>query len=188
MTTLKTPRLLLAALLGLSLSGALAAQTPMGMGSGPHMMRQDPGVMGGGPYGPMMGYGMGMMQGGPMMGYGMGMMPCPMTNSVQGGPGYGVPLDEAQQKKMNEIREQLWQVQQTHMQEMQAHQQEMMQLYQDGTPDNEHVLQAHKQMQKLQLKMLEARLKAQEDMNKVLTKEQRQQMLQMQRHMYRGWQ
>jgi Spy/CpxP family protein refolding chaperone len=63
-----------------------------------------------------------------------------------------------------------------------------MKLYQDGQPDSKQLLQAHKQMQERQQKLFEARLKAQEEMNKVLTEEQRQQMQQMQRQMFRGWQ
>jgi uncharacterized protein HemX len=51
-----------------------------------------------------------------------------------------------------------------HMQEMQAHQQEMMKLYQDGQPDSKQLLQAHKQMQERQLKLFEARLKAQDEL------------------------
>jgi Spy/CpxP family protein refolding chaperone len=142
-----------------------------------------------GGYGPMMGYGMGMgmMHGGPIMG-GMGMMPCPMMGGLKGGAGYAVELDEAQQKQMSKIQEQLWQQQQSHMQEMQAHQQEMMKLYQDGQPDSKQLLQAHKQMQERQLKLFEARLKAQDEMNKVLTEEQRQQIWQLQRQMFRPWQ
>ncbi|GAA0694552.1 hypothetical protein GCM10009104_22560 [Marinobacterium maritimum] len=200
---------MLPALLGLALAVPASAHQHMmqgnsenmpaqmqgqGMGMGPGMMYGYGPMMGYGMSGPMMGYGMGMgmMHGGPMMGGmgmgGMGMMPCPMMDGLQGGPGYGLQLDESQQKKMNAIREKLWQLQQEHMKEMREHHEEMQTLWREGKPDNDKILDAHREMQKDQLEMMEQRLKLQQEMDEVLTDEQRQQLWQMQRRMYRGGQ
>ncbi len=191
-------RHLLPTLLGLALALPVSAQQHMMQGNPANMPGQaqgmGPGMMYG--YGPMMGYGMagpmtgygmgvGMMHGGPMAG-GMGMMPCPMMGGLQGGPGSGLQLDEDQQQKLNRIREKLWQQQQEHMQKMWQHHNEMQQLWQNGSPDTDKVLDAHSKMQKDQLEMLEQRLKLQKEMEEVLTDEQRQQMWQMQRRMYQN--
>lgn len=196
-------RYLLPALLGLAIAAPAGAHQHMMQGNSGNMPGQIPG-QGTGPgmmygYGPMMGYGMGgpmmgygMMHGGPMMGGmgmgGMGMMPCPMMGGMQYGPGYGLQLDEKQQQKMNQIREKLWQQQQEHMKEMWQHHNEMQQLWQDGRPDNDKILDAHREMQKEQLEMMEQRLKLQKEMEEVLTDEQRQQLWQMQQRIYRGGQ
>jgi Spy/CpxP family protein refolding chaperone len=203
MQAFKGSTAVMALALGLTLSLPAAADHHMqsrngmtygpGQGMGPGMMQGYGGMMG---YGPMMGYGMGMMHGGPMVGMGMvgmgmggmGMMPCPMMGGLQGGPNGGVQLDEQQQQKMNRIREKLWQQQQEHMQTMWDHHNRMQSLWQDGKADNDKVLDAHRQMQKSQLEMLEQRLKLQQEMEDVLTEEQRKQLWQMQRQLYRGGQ
>jgi Spy/CpxP family protein refolding chaperone len=64
----------------------------------------------------------------------------------------------------------------------------MQSLWQDGKADNDKVLDAHRQMQKSQLEMLEQRLKLQQEMEEVLTEEQRKQLWHMQRQLYRGGQ
>ncbi|PSL12518.1 Spy/CpxP family protein refolding chaperone [Marinobacterium halophilum] len=120
-----------------------------------------------------------MQQYGPMMGYGMGMMPCPMMGGWQGGPGVGLQLDEAQQKKMNKIQEKFWKLQREQMEEMQEHHVEMQELWRDGTPDSGKVMDLHREMHEEQLELLEERLKLQQEMDHILTEEQRQQLRQM---------
>ncbi|GAA0792830.1 Spy/CpxP family protein refolding chaperone [Marinobacterium sediminicola] len=204
MFRIEITRPLLPALLGLALAIPVSAhnhmmqQAPTNM-PGPAMAQgMGPGMMYG--YGPMMGYGMG----GHMMGYGMGMggmgmggmgmgsmgiMPCPMMGGIQGGPNtFGLQLDENQQQRMNEIGKKVWQLYQEQMKEMWEHHNEMQQLWQDGKPDNDKLLNAHREMQQEQLEMLEQRLKLQQEMESVLTEEQRQQLWQMHRGMYRGGQ
>ncbi len=189
-------RRLLPALLGLAIAAPVSAHQHMMQQNSANMPGQmqgkGPGMMYG--YGPMMGYGMGMgmMHGDPMMGGmgmgGMGMMPCPMMGGLQGGPEQGLTLDDEQQQKLNHIRQKLWQQQQEHLQKMWQHHGEMQQLWRDGKPDSDKILDAHRKMQKDQLDMLEQRLKLQQEMDEVLTDEQRQQLWQMQRRMYQGGQ
>lgn len=200
--------------LGLALSLPVAAdeyehmQPRQGMHYGPGMMQgYGQGMMQG--YGPMMGYGPGMMHGGPMMGYGMGMMyggpmmggmgmggmgyggmgmmPYPMMGGQWGsGAGFGLQLDDDQQQKMAQIREKFWKFQQEHMQEMWEQHSEMQKLWLDGAADSDKLLDAYREMQKDQLEMLEERLKLKKEMDAVLTDEQREQLKQMWRGMYRG--
>ncbi|MBP0047850.1 Spy/CpxP family protein refolding chaperone [Marinobacterium sp. AK62] len=152
----------------------------MGYGYGMGMMQgygpmMGPGMMMGGP---MMG-GMGMIMGGPMMG-GMGMMPCPM----QYGNNAGIELTAQQQEQMQAIQEKHWQVHQDHMTSMQQHHARMQSLWQDGKPDNRDILDAHRDMQKLQLEMLEQRLKLQDEMEAILTDEQRESLHRMYKRGY----
>ena len=203
MNRLKLPGYVFAALTAALLSGPISAHDHM-MGSGPGNMPGQggvPGMMQG--YGPMIGYGYGHMTGygmaGPMMGGAMGMgmmpggymmcnMPCPMMGGMPYGAAPGFQLNDEQQQKMQQIREQLWQHQQENMQHMWSQQQSMHKLWQNGMPSNEQILDAHRNMQKNQLDMLKLRLEMHEEMQKVLTDEQRQQLREMQKRMYQGGQ
>lgn len=143
-----------------------------GWGMGPGM-GMSPG-MGMGP-GMAMGPGMGMCPGmgvGPgMMGGGMGMM----------GPGRALgslDLDDAQRKQLREF----------HQQQRRKHWALMGQMHEEmeslddawgsesGTRDRAAILAAHKRLAELRQQMLESRLDAADELDKILTPEQREQL------------
>lgn len=143
----------------------------------------DMGMMGG--YGPgygMMGHGMGMTGMGPGMrgggyGYGhmemMGMMPLGMLD-----------LSDEQRTKLNKImddeRKQHW----TIMGKMMEQQSRLRDLYNADKPDPKKVGAAYGETAKLHQQMIEAHVQATNQMQDVLTKEQREQFRQWQRG---GW-
>lgn len=159
-------------------------------GYGPGMMGggYGPGMRGGG-YGPGMmggGYGMGMMGGyGPGMmggGYGMGMMGGYGHGMMGGygmGPMYGLDLSKEQRDKINaihdDLRKQNWQ----RMGKMMDAMARMRELYQSDTPDPKAVGKAFAEISDIKRQMLEARVAAHNELNKVLTDDQRQQLRQM---------
>jgi len=179
----KPKNCLLAVLLGLAVAVPAVAHSPREQSEIPHMpghmQGMGPGMMMDG-YGPMMNQNMGMMHPGAMM-YGMNMMPCPIPRDFSDS---GLKLNEEQQEKMSRIRSQLWQLQQEQMETMWKHHNHMQELWQQGRPDRNKILGAHKELQQQQFKTLEQRLKLQEDMEQLLTDEQRQQLWQMRQRLY----
>ena len=169
-------------------------------GMGPGMMwgggGYDPGMMGG--YG---GYGMGpgMMGGG--YGYGPGMMggyggygmgPGMMGGGYGYGPGMmmgygalnGLDLSNEQRAKIDKIfdaeRKQHWGI----MGQMLEEQNKLRDLYNADQPDPKKVGAAYGQIAKLRQQMLETHVLASNQMQQVLTKEQREQLQQWRRG---GW-
>jgi len=151
-----------------------------GYGMGPGMMGggygMGPGMMGGG-YGYGMGAGMGMMGGG----YGMG------PGMMGGGYGYGmgmINLSDEQRTKMNKTmddeRKQHWAI----MGKMMEQQNKLRDLYAADKPDPKKVGAVYGEIAKLQQQMIETHLQATNQMQDVLTKEQREQIRQWHRG---GW-
>lgn len=177
------------------------AYGPYGMG---------PGMMGGGGYGPgygmMGGYGMGpgmmggyggwgmgpgMMWGGGYGGYGMG--PGMMWGGAYGmGPGMmmgygalnGLDLSAEQRAKIDKIfdgeQKQHWGI----MGQMMEEQSKLRDLYNADQPDPKKVGAVYGQIAKLRQQMLETHVQASNQMQQVLTKEQREQLQQWRRG---GW-
>ncbi|ATG73114.1 hypothetical protein AN401_03990 [Zobellella denitrificans] len=116
-----------------------------------------------------MGPGMGMMQGpgmgmGPMMGGGM---PCgPMGMHPGWMAGAQGPLTEQQRQALAALQQELhashWEL----MQEM--HKLQAGQMMPDAPADKAAILEMHRKMSDIHLKMLELRLDAQEKMNEIL--------------------
>ena len=177
---------------GMTLAGVALAQGPgttgggsgpmMGGGYGPGMMRGGasgyecgPGMMGGG-YGPGMmggGYGPGMMGGGPgmmggagrggMMGYGYGM---------QG----ALDLSDDQRKKVDAVHDELqsrtWEI----TGKMRAEMAKMREAMASEPRDKAALDASYKRLNELRQQRFDARLAARDQMDAVLTKEQRQSM------------
>jgi len=197
-------------LVGMTFAAALAASAATAWaqdadvygGYGPYGM--GPGMMwGGGGYGPGMmggygGYGMGpgMMGGG--YGYGPGMMggygmgPGMMGGGYGYGPGmmmgygalHGLDLSDEQRAKIDKIfdteRKQHWGI----MGQMLEEQNKLRDLYNADQPDPKKVGAVYGQIAKLQQQMLETHVQASNQMQQVLTKEQREQLQQWRRG---GW-
>ena len=149
-----------------------------------------PGMMGGG-YGPGMmggygGYGMGPgMMGGyggmGMMGGGYGMGPGMMMGY---GALNGLDLSDEQRAKIDKIfdaeRKQHWSV----MGKMMDEQNKLRDLYAQETPDPKKVGAVYGEIAKLRQQMIETHVQASNEMQQVLTKEQREQLRQWNRG---GW-
>ncbi|MCG6876717.1 MAG: Spy/CpxP family protein refolding chaperone [Betaproteobacteria bacterium] len=182
-----------------TIAGTALAQAPQGPGTGPGMMGSGggPGMMGGyGPggqqrgYGPGYGMGPGMMGGyGPGYGMGPGMMGgygpgYGMGPGMMGGyvPRYGMgplqmlDLDDAQRGKVNHIgdalRKKNWQI----LGQMQDEQAKLRDLYLTEKTDRSAIVAAYKQLFDLRLQRVEAMLDARAELEKVLTKEQRDEL------------
>lgn len=153
-------------------------------GMGPGMMwggyGMGPGMMGG--YGGMgmMGMGPGMMGGG-MMGGGYGMGPGMMMGY---GALNGLDLSDEQRAKIDKIfdaeRKQHWSV----MGKMMDEQNKLRDLYAQETPDPKKVGAVYGEIAKLRQQMIEEHVQASNQMQSVLTKEQREQLRQWNRG---GW-
>jgi len=145
-----------------------------GYGMGPGMMGgygqgygMGPGMMGG--YGPGYGMGPGMMGGyGPGYGMGPGMM-----GGLGMGPLHMLDLDDAQRGKVNQIgdalRKKNWQI----LGQMQDEQAKLRDLYLTENPDRSAIVAAYKRLFDLRLQRVEAMLDSRAELEKVLTKEQR---------------
>ena len=168
-----------AAALVVSAASAWAQDADEYGGYGPYGM--GPGMMGG--YG---GYGMGPgMMGGyggmGMMGGGYGMGP-----GMMGGYGAlnGLDLSDEQRTKIDKIfdaeRKQHWSV----MGKMMDEQNKLRDLYAQETPDPKKVGAVYGEIAKLRQQMLETHVQASNQMQQVLTKEQREQLQQWRRG---GW-
>jgi Spy/CpxP family protein refolding chaperone len=162
--------------LALAPATALTAQhgMPMGERDDMPMMQQQRGgmgMMGGCPGMPwIMGPGTGMMGPGMgMMGPGMGMM----------GPGMGmmgIDLNPEQQTEMRRIQRELRRQNWERMGQLMEAMEDMHELMASESPDPAAVGQAHARMAELKRPMIEARVKAMNEMRALLTDEQREQM------------
>jgi Spy/CpxP family protein refolding chaperone len=169
-----------AAALATSAATAWAEDTNDMMGGYGPGYGMGPGMMGGG-YGYGMGPGMGMMGGGyggmGMMGMGPGMM------GGYGGMGM-MDLSDEQRTKMNKImddeRKQHWAI----MGKMMEGQNKLRDLYAADKPDPKKVGAVYGEIAKLQQQMIETHVQATNQMQDVLTKEQREQFRQWHRG---GW-
>lgn len=189
-TTRHIRHLVAAGLLTLALAPGLAPAQPYGHGMGGwhggHMM-QGGGMMGGMGPGFMsgdcpMGGGMGMMgrgmMGPGMMGPGMGMMGPGMMGPGMMGPGmmHGLDLTAEQRTEMRRIRQEMrrqhWD---TMGRLMEAHE-ELQELLAADEPDPAAVGEAHARIAELKRPMIEARIRAMNDMRALLTDEQRERL------------
>jgi len=163
-----------------------------GYGMGPGMMGggygAGPGMMGGGMMDMMMGmmmgggggYGMmgpGMMGGGYGMGYGMG--PGMMGGGM--GPLYMLNLSDAQRDKIEKIRDAERQKHWNIAGKILEEQNKLRDLYQPDEQDPKKIGAAYGNIAKLQQQMIEIHVQANNDAQKMLTKEQREQLKQWQR-------
>lgn len=140
------------------------------------------------PYGPGYGMGPGMMGG---YGHGYGMMGGPgMGPGMMGGYGMGpytmLNLSDDQRGKINKIhdaeRKQHWAI----MGKMMDIGNTQRDLLAQSEPDPKKVGATYAEMAKLRQQMLETHVQANNDMQKVLTKEQREQLQQWHRGMWGG--
>jgi Spy/CpxP family protein refolding chaperone len=149
----------------------------MGMGMGPGMMggqgMMGPGMMGGQGMGPGMMGGQGMGPG--MMGPGMG----------QGmmGPGMGqgmmapdLELSDEQRSQINKIRTDARKKQLDLAKQMRSEQRKLQALYDTDKPDREAIRAQRKKIQDLQLQVMQNHMTAHNEMDDVLTDEQREQL------------
>jgi len=150
-----------------------------GYGMGPGMMGgygMGPGMMGGYGMGPGMmgGYGMGMMGG--YGGYGMGPGMMGGYGMMGFGPLGSLDLSGEQRARINKIidaeQKQHWAV----MGKMMEQQNKMRDLYSADEPDPKKVGAVYGEMAKLQQQMLETHVQASNQVQQVLTKEQREQL------------
>ncbi|SFU96182.1 Spy/CpxP family protein refolding chaperone [Halomonas korlensis] len=171
--------LALAASMGVAASGAVSAQ---GMQQGQGMQGgMGHGMMGGG----QGGMGSGMMMGGQsgmnsgmMMGGQGGMMPCPMMSGMGGMSGMAGMLDEEQQNSLREMRQEHRTSHFERMAEMMNLRDDMMLLMQAERPDPEEVKALHGQMATLHGEMMADKVRMHNQMQDLLTDEQREQMKQ----------
>lgn len=183
----------LAASMGVAASGAVSAQGMQqgqgmqkgGMGSdmmGGGQSSMGHGMMGGGQggmgSGMMMGGGQGGMDSGMMMGGQGGMMPCPMMSGMGGMGGMSGMLDEEQQNSLREMRQEHRSAHFERMAEMMNLRDDMMLLMQAERPDPEEVKALHGQMATLHGEMMADKVRMHNQMQDLLTDEQREQMKQ----------
>lgn len=155
----------------------------MGGGYGPgYNMNQGggygPGMMGGG-YGPGYGmnqgggYGPGMMGGGMGGGYGMGMGG---GWGVGMGPMYMLDLTDAQTAQMEKIQTEMQKKHRTLMRQMWEEQEKLGDMYGSDQRDPEMMGKTYSKMSDYQRQMLEIHTEAENKMNALLTKEQKEQL------------
>jgi Spy/CpxP family protein refolding chaperone len=170
--------LIAAAALALAASSAIA----QGPGYGPGMMGgygpgYGQGMMGG--YGP--GYGPGMMGGyGPRGGYGPGMM------GGHGGPLAALNLNDEQQKKIFDLQEQNRRKNFDTMSKMRAETFQLRRLYNADKIDEKAVLEQQKKVDELRRQLLASRLEMHQQMESVLTPEQRKELREFRPWWYGG--
>ncbi|CAM4004557.1 Spy/CpxP family protein refolding chaperone [Vreelandella rituensis] len=162
-------------------SSVVLAQGMMGGGQGGQGMHQ--GMMGGGQGG---GQGMqqGMMGGGKGMGPGMmqgGMMdmPCPMMGGMDGmdsaGMGMMLQADPEQREQLRALMEEYRPTQFERMGRLMNLRDEMMAAMHQSRPDPEEVKEIHSRMAELRGEMLVEHIRHRNDMEELLSDEQRQQ-------------
>jgi Spy/CpxP family protein refolding chaperone len=170
--------LIAAAALALAASSAIA----QGPGYGPGMMGgygpgYGQGMMGG--YGP--GYGPGMMGGyGPRGGYGPGMM------GGHGGPLAALNLNDEQQKKIFDLQEQNRRKNFDTMSKMRAETFQLRRLFNADKIDEKAVLEQQKKVDELRRQLLASRLEMHQQMESVLTPEQRKELREFRPWWYGG--
>jgi Spy/CpxP family protein refolding chaperone len=145
---------------------ALAASSAIAQGPG-----YGPGMMGG--YGP--GYGQGMMGG-----YGPGMM------GGHGGPLAALNLNDEQQKKIFDLQEQNRRKNFDTMSKMRAETFQLRRLYNADKIDEKAVLEQQKKVDELRRQLLASRLEMHQQMESVLTPEQRKELREFRPWWYGG--
>lgn len=140
-----------------------------GMGSGIMMGSQ------GGMYPYMMGSQEGMYPG-MMMGGQSGMMPCPMMGGMGSMSSMGGMLNEQQMSSVREMRQEHRAAQLERMGEMMNLRDDMMQIMQTERPEPEEVKALHAQMANLHGEMMADNVRMHNQMQDLLTDEQREQM------------
>lgn len=170
----------LAASLGAVSSAAVAQGMNQGTQGQGSMMNGQGGMGAGMMMGGQGGMGPGMMMGGQggmgpgmMMGGQGGMMPCPMMGGM--GPMSGM-LDEQQMSTMREMRQEHRATQLERMGEMMNLRDDMMHIMQAERPDPEEVKALHGQMASLHGDMMADKVRMHNQMQDLLTDEQREQM------------
>ncbi len=161
-----------------------------------------PGMMGRGMMGPGMGMGPGMMGPGMMGGQGMmgpGMMGGQGTGPGMMGPGMGqgmmgpgmgqgmmapdLDLSDEQRSQINKIRTDARKKQLDLAKQMRSEQRKLQALYDTDKPDREAIRAQRKKIQDLQLQVMQNHMTAHNEMDDVLTDEQREQL----RYWGHGW-
>ena len=129
------------------------------------------------------GMGSGMMMGsqedmypGMMMGGQSGMMPCPMMEGMGSMSGIGGMLDEQQMSTMREMRQEHRAAQLERMGELMNLRDDMMQIMQTERPEQWKVKTLHAQMASLHGDMMADNVRMHNQMQDLLTDEQREQM------------
>lgn len=178
------PTLMLISGVALAQPAAAPMQPPA---AGPGMMRSGGPMMGGPGAGPRGGYGPGQGMGSAMMGgcgYGQAMGPGMMGGGMMGGGMMGMAgpalavlgLDDAQRKEVvkigDELRRKRWAV----AGQMQDEMAKIRDAAWSGKRDRAAILAAHKRMSELGQQQLENSLDAADQVDKVLTPEQREQL------------
>ena len=121
----------------------------------------------------------------PMMGMGGGAGP--MMGGCQGmGPVGLLDLNDEQRAKVNKIQDDLRRQHWETMGKIMDEQAKLRDLYSADKRDSQAILKVHEQVDQLRRKMTEAHLKADNQMEAVLTKEQREQLRQMRRGRMHG--
>ena len=162
--------MLTALMFGGWMSGALADKHKMGEGDKEERMEYMQPGKGYGEHG-MMGRGMGMMH------HGMGMMGHGM------GPMWMLDLSDEQLDKIFDIRRDLVKEMRPLMQQMMEQREKLHELYDAEKADPSAIGEAYSKMGDLKGQMIEARIKAHNQMQEVLTEEQRKQLKSMQHRM-----
>jgi hypothetical protein len=166
---------------GMMIGGGQAGMGPgMMMGGGQGGM--GPGMMMGGGQGGMgpgmmMGGGQGGMGPGMMMGGGQGgMMPCPLMGGMGAMGGAAAMLDDEQLSTLREMRKAHRSAYFERMGEMMNLREEMLLLMQADRPDSEEVKTLHGQMADLHGEMMADEVRMRNQMQDLLTDEQRERM------------
>jgi len=121
----------------------------------------------------------------PMMGMGSGAGP--MMGGYQGmGPVGLLDLNDEQRAKVNKIHDDLRRQHWETLGKIMDEQAKLRDLYGADKRDTQAILKVHEQIDQLRRKMTEAHLKAENQMEAVLTKEQREQLRQMRRGRMHG--
>lgn len=165
--------------IGYALTAALMLATAVVGAQNPGVGRGAPGdcpgagigMMGPGMYGPGMGMGMGMPGG-------MGMGPGMMAPGMGAGPFATLNLSTEQRTKINAIQDSLRKQQWTLQGKINDEEARLRDLYLVDQPDPKRVGQAYGNIFDLRRQMIEAQVQAQNQMQSVLTAEQRNQIRQ----------
>ncbi|CAM4303567.1 periplasmic heavy metal sensor [Vreelandella rituensis] len=161
--------------LAASLGAASSAIFAQGMNQGAQGQGSMMGGQGGMGSGMMMG-GQGGMGPGMMIGGQGGMMPCPMMGGMGPMSSMAGMLDEQQMSTMREMRQEHRAAQLQRMGEMMNLRDDMMQIMQAERPDPEEVKALHGQMANLRGEMMADKVRMHNQMQDLLTDEQREQM------------
>ncbi|MGE6779873.1 Spy/CpxP family protein refolding chaperone [Vreelandella titanicae] len=163
----------------LGLAASLSVTSSVIFAQGMNQGAQGQGNMMGGQGGMGSGMMMGSQEGmypGMMMGGQSGMMPCPMMGGMGTMSGMAGMLDEQQMSTMREMRQEHRAAQFERMGEMMNLRDDMMQIMQAERPEPEEVKALHAQMANLHGDMMADNVRMHNQMQDLLTDEQREQM------------